>query len=144
MLQSYSLYCFIFIISGSIVYFFLFMLISQEFKKSMNSFVEPFLLTSDFEAKRISEECEKFKNVITNLYKSYEADVDSIGQKREVINKRSRPKRTSFGLSNMLIEMIVGGIVVLALIGLALVQFTAMRSQLLQLTTLFKEGEAVM
>lgn len=55
------------------------MLISQEFKKSMNSFVEPFLLTSDIEAKRINEECEKFKNVITNLYKNYEADVDSIG-----------------------------------------------------------------
>lgn len=57
----------------------MFLFIGQQFKKSMNSFVEPFLLTSDFEAKRISEECEKFKNVITNLYKNYEADVDAIG-----------------------------------------------------------------
>lgn len=44
----------------------------------------------------------------------------------------------------MLTEVFVGGFVVLALVGLALLQFATIKNELAELTTLFKEGEAVM
>lgn len=82
------------------------MIFAQKKKKDLNAFLETVLSISENEIRRLLQECEKFSNAISSLFKNYDIDLQNVGSKKEEMAKRIKPKQTNFGFSSIIIEVL--------------------------------------
>lgn len=128
---------------SSIAYYFLFVIIAQRSKKEINAFLEPILIISEPEVRRILQECEKFNNIISSLYKNYEVDLQILDSRRGEIAKRIKAKKTNFGISSVFFEIILGFILIGALIACSYSQFNSILVELEKNKKSFQEGSSL-
>lgn len=101
-----SLILFIIQVSTTFIFVACFVIFAQKKKKDLNAFLETVLSISENEIRRLLQECEKFSNAISSLFKNYDIDLQNVGSKKEEMAKRIKPKQTNFGFSSIIIEVL--------------------------------------
>lgn len=97
---------FIIQVSTTFIFVACFVILAQKKKKDLNAFLETVLSISENEIRRLLQECEKFSNAISSLFKNYDIDLQNVGSKKEEMAKRIKPKQTNFGFSSIIIEVL--------------------------------------